>query len=104
MAIEISGRVNSPTPIKTASKTGAGEEKKLDAINTENDDKVALTTTVQEIKKTFETSSASPVDIDRVNAVKKAIADGSYSINAERIAAKLIQFEKLMPSENNASL
>ncbi|MGZ5619941.1 MAG: flagellar biosynthesis anti-sigma factor FlgM [Methylobacter sp.] len=103
MAIEISGIVNSPTPIKTASKTGGiDDEKKIDSINTENDDKVALTTTVQEIKKAFGSSSASPVNTDRVNAVRKAIADGNYSINAEKIAKKLIQFEKLMPPENNS--
>ncbi|HEY8035343.1 MAG TPA: flagellar biosynthesis anti-sigma factor FlgM [Methylobacter sp.] len=102
MAIEISGIVNSPTPIKTASKTGVDNEKKIDSINTENDDKVALTTTVQEIKKAFGSSSASPVNTDRVNAVRKAIADGNYSINAEKIAKKLIQFEKLMPPENNS--
>lgn len=103
MAIEISGKVNSPILIKGTSKSGADEdEKKVAIANTESGDSVALTTTAQEIKKAFGSSSASPVDIDRVNAVRKAIIDGNYSINAEKIAKKLIQFEKLIPPENNS--
>jgi negative regulator of flagellin synthesis FlgM len=55
----------------------------------------------QGIKKAFEASpSIAIVDADRVAAVKKALADGSYQINAERIAGKMIQYEKLMPQDN----
>lgn len=102
MAIEITGRTNSLTPIKTPPKPGVDGEKKVAVTNTEKGDSVALTTTTQEIKKAFGSSSALPVDIDRVNSIKKALADGSYSINAEKVAKKLMQFEKLMPQENNA--
>ncbi len=55
----------------------------------------------QEIKKAFElSSSVSIIDVDRVAAVKKALADGSYQVNAEKIAEKMIQYEKLMPQDN----
>ena len=101
MAIEITGRTNSPTPIKTSPKAEVDGERKVVAKNTEEADSVALTSTVQEIKKTFGSSSASPVDIDRVNSVKKALADGSYQINAENVAQKMIQFEQLMPQKNS---
>jgi negative regulator of flagellin synthesis FlgM len=101
MAIEITGRTNSPTPIKTPPKNGVDGEKKVAVATTEKDDSVALTTTTQEIKKAFGSSSASPVDIDRVNSVKKALADGTYSVNAEKVAKKMIQFEKLMHEENS---
>jgi negative regulator of flagellin synthesis FlgM len=101
MAIEITGRTNGPTQIQTPPKASIDGEKKVTVTNTENDDSVALTSATQEIKKTLGSSSASPVDIDRVNSVKKALADGSYSINAEKVAQKLVQFEKLMPQENS---
>jgi len=98
MVIEITGRPNSPAPIKTAPKAGVDGEKKVTVTaSTEKDDVVALTTATQEIKKAFGSSSASPVDIDRVNSIKKALADGSYQIDAEKVAKKLIAFEKSMP-------
>jgi negative regulator of flagellin synthesis FlgM len=97
MAIEVTGRTNSPTPIKTTPKAGVDGEKKVAVTTPENHDVVALTTATQEIKKAFGSSSASPVDIDRINSIKKALADGSYQIDAEKVAKKLIEFEKLMP-------
>lgn len=103
MAIEITSKTNSSIPIKTPQKTGVEAEKKVAATtNTEKTDSVALTATTQEIKKAFGSSSALPVDIERVNSIKKALADGSYSINAEKVAKKLVQFEKLLSQENNA--
>ncbi|MFU8787613.1 MAG: flagellar biosynthesis anti-sigma factor FlgM [Methylobacter sp.] len=103
MTIEISGRANNPTPIKSTLKpNGIESEKKVaTATDTQKDDSVALTSATQEIKKTLGASSAAPVDIDRVGAIKKAVADGSYAINAEKIAKKLIQFEQLIPPENS---
>ncbi|MGZ8917275.1 MAG: flagellar biosynthesis anti-sigma factor FlgM [Methylobacter sp.] len=101
MAIEITGRTNNPTPIKTSPKTEVDGEKKVVVKNTDKVDSVALTSTTQEIKKAVGSSSASPVDIDRVNSVKKALADGSYQINTENVAQKMIQFEQLMPQKNS---
>lgn len=102
MAIEITGSTNSPIPIKTPPKSGIDGEKKVAITNPEtNDDKVALTTTTLEIKKTVGASSSSPMDIDRVNSIKQALTDGSYSINADKVAQKLIQFDKLMPEGNS---
>lgn len=103
MAIEITGRTSSPAFVKTSPKVGADTEKKVAVTNKEeNDDSVALTSATQEIKKAFSSSTASPVDVDRVSSVKKALAEGSYAINADRTAKKLIQFEKLIPQENSS--
>lgn len=101
MAIEITGRLNSPAPIKTPPKAGVDGEKKVAAASVEKIDSIALTATTQEIKKAFGSSPASSVDIDRVNAIKKALDEGSYQTNAEKVARKLIQFEKLMSQENS---
>jgi negative regulator of flagellin synthesis FlgM len=103
MAIEsITGRTNNQAAIKTAAKTEIDGQKTAATEAAVKDDSVAITALTQNIKKAFESSSAvSSVDIDRVAAVKKALADGSYPINAERIAEKMIQFEKLMPQDNS---
>ncbi|MDP2901997.1 MAG: flagellar biosynthesis anti-sigma factor FlgM [Methylovulum sp.] len=99
MTIEsITGRTQMPTAIKVATKAEADNGQKAAINNTENKGDIAITTMAQGIKKAFESSSAtSSVDLDRVNSVKKALAEGSYPINAERIAKKMIQFEMTLP-------
>ncbi|MEY3807284.1 MAG: Anti-sigma-28 factor, FlgM [Pseudomonadota bacterium] len=101
MTIGITGRTTSLTTPKTPTKTEIEGEKKTAIANTEKNDSIALTTATQEMKKTMGSSSASPVDIDRVNAVKKAITDGNHTINAENVAKKMIQFEKLIQQKNS---
>jgi negative regulator of flagellin synthesis FlgM len=101
MAIEINGRTNSPAPLKTTPKTGVDNTQKVAVTPTKKDDSVALTSATQEIKKAFGSSSPLPVDIDKVNSIKKALADGSYQIDAEKVAKKLVQFEQLIPQENS---
>jgi negative regulator of flagellin synthesis FlgM len=100
MAIEISNKINTFQSTKMPSKTSVEGDKSVPSATTEKTDSIALTTASQEIKKAVGSSSAAPVNIDKVNSIKQALADGSYSINAEQIAKKLIQFEKLMPQEN----
>ena len=97
MAIEINGTPKSQATFKTPPKAGVESDKKAAATQTEKIDSVALTATTQEIKKTLGSASAAPVDIDKVNSIKKALADGSYSVNAEQVAKKLIQFEQSLP-------
>lgn len=101
MAIEINGRMNSPVPLKTTPKTGVDSGQKVAVLPTKKDDSVALTNATQEIKRALGSSSASPVDIDKVNSIKKALADGSYQVDAEKVAKKMLQLEKLMPQENS---
>ncbi|MDO9169684.1 MAG: flagellar biosynthesis anti-sigma factor FlgM [Methylobacter sp.] len=102
MAIEINGRMNSPVPLKTTPKTGVDSGQKVAVAPTKKDDSVALTNATQAIKKAFGSSSSSPVDTDKVNSIKKALADGSYQVDAEKVAKKMLQLEKLMPQENSA--
>ena len=101
MTIEsITGRAHTPLTIKTNQKAEIDSGKKAAIKNTERNDSIAITAMAQGIKKAFESSSSvsvAVVDADRVAAVKQALADGSYQINAERIAEKMIQYEKLMP-------
>ena len=58
-------------------------------------DRVDITAVAKEITKAFESSKSTPViNEERVNAVKKALEEGSYPINAEKIAAKMVQMER----------
>ena len=102
MTIEsITGKTHTPPTIKTTQKNEIDSGKKASIKSAERNDSIEITAMAQGIKKAFESSSsASIVDVDRVAAVKKALADGSYQINAERIAEKMIQYEKLMSQDN----
>jgi len=103
MAIDsVTGKINNLTTLKPAPKTDLEGAKKPTVSSSENTDRVALTTATQEIKKAFESSSSQPpVDMDRVASVKKALAEGTYSINAERIAKKMIQLEGPKPQDDS---
>lgn len=92
MAIEITSRTNSPVFVKTPNKNKLEEDNKAIDLTSKKEE-VALTSASQEIQKTVESPSSTPVDINRVNEVKKALANGSYTINPTRIAEKMIQFE-----------
>lgn len=102
MTIEsITGGSQTVFTIKKNQKTEIDSEKSASVKNTEKSDSVEITAMAQRIKKAFESSSsATIIDTDRVAAVKKSLADGSYKVNAERIAEKMIQYEKLMPQDD----
>jgi negative regulator of flagellin synthesis FlgM len=98
----IPGKTQPPLPIKAAPKPETDSTKETTTSKSEKHDSVVITALAKEIHKSFESSAASSaVDLNRIAAVKKALADGSYSINAEKIAKKMIQFEKLMPNDNS---
>jgi negative regulator of flagellin synthesis FlgM len=98
MAIEsISGRTRTPLTTQPVQKTEIDSGNKA-AKQSEKSDSIAITGVAQGIKKAVESSaSVDVVDVERVASVKKALAEGSYQINAEKIAKKMIQFEKLLP-------
>ena len=97
----ITGRINTAPAIKTPSKAGIDSGKEAPVKSAGTDDSITITALAQGIQKVLEsTSSATSVDVDRVAAVKKALDDGSYQVNGERIASKMIQYEKLMPQDN----
>lgn len=102
MTIEsITGRKPTPLTIKTTQKAEIDSGKIASVKSAERNDSIAITAMAQGIKKAFESSSTlSIVNVDRVAAVKQALADGSYQINAESIAEKMIQSEKQMHQDN----
>lgn len=57
-------------------------------------DSVSVTDKASRLLALEDTLASLPVvDHEKVAAIKQAIADGSYQVNSERIAAKLIAFE-----------
>lgn len=98
MTIEsITSRAQTPLTLKTPKKTDTSIG--ITSIpSVEKNDSVAITTVAQDIKQAVASSSSgSNIDINKVTAVKNALANGSYQINAESIAKKMIQYESLMP-------
>lgn len=62
-----------------------------------SDDTVRISDTAQALQRSVgENNRDADVDSDRVAQIKAAIADGSYKINNERIADRMLQFEKLL--------
>ncbi len=106
MAIELikNGAVNTTSPVKPHSKNGtngksfeltlSSETTKVVATGepTTGADRVVLTNTFNEIKKNVNFSRESGVDMDKVARLKKAIENGTYEINPDRIAAKMMQY------------
>ena len=62
-------------------------------------DTVTLTDTAARLRDLGNTLSALPVsDTQRVEEVKKAVEDGTYTVDAGRVAHKMIELEKLLNS------
>jgi len=60
-------------------------------------DQVTLTPEARQLKALEEKVNDLPVvDSDRVNAVRAALASGSYEIDTQRIAGKLMSFERAL--------
>jgi negative regulator of flagellin synthesis FlgM len=98
MAIDgITGKTRAPMTGNAGQKTEVESINKASIKQAEKTDSIAITDVAQAIKKTLQSSSsATLVDMKRVAAVKSALADGSYKVNADKIAEKMIQHESLM--------
>jgi negative regulator of flagellin synthesis FlgM len=69
-----------------------GSEVAAPAATIENADRVVFTNVIQEMRKRIDTSSEQTIDTEKVVRIRQAIEDGTYVINPERIAAKILSF------------
>lgn len=89
----LTGRHNVVSP----SKSTSNEKVQSTDVQTtlKENDKVDITTVAQKITEAFESSKTTPaIDEKHVKEVKKAIMEGTYPINAEEIARKMIEMER----------
>lgn len=91
----MSSKINSLPPIGSTPDVSAiaarkAEAPKKDAIATDTDS-LELTPSARALG---EGASEAPVDVHRVEKLRQAIADGSYRVDADRIAGKLLDIER----------
>ncbi len=106
MAIEFNGIPPSKPP-KTGGeaqvKTGR-EDTKAQQGESERpaaSDKISLTDAVSRLKELEQRFADLPIaDSKRVAALQKAIADGSYKVDAERVAQELLALEGTLNTHN----
>ncbi len=96
MAIQSVNNVNAAnvaTQTKSANKNSLETNKQPDNLATDAD--TINISTAQGIKKAVDvgTSSAAVVDETRVAEIKAAIQAGTYKINPDRVAEKMMQLE-----------
>ena len=106
MAIEFNGLPPSQPPKtggETQVKTG-GEDTKAKQGESERPtaaDKISLTDTLSRLQKLEQRLADLPVvDSQRVEALKKAIAEGSYKVDADRVAQELLALEGTLYTHN----
>ena len=88
----LTGRHNVVSP----SKSTPNEKVQSTDVQTtrKENDNVDITTVAQKITEAFESSKTTlAIDEKHVSEVKKAIMEGTYPINAEEIARKMIEME-----------
>jgi len=99
MSINVRGATGKPanaTTNKTKAATGGNAAKGVSssASNTENDS-VELTEEASRIQKIENSLASIPVvDPGRVKAIGDALEDGSYRVDAEKVADKIIEIEQ----------
>ena len=96
----MSSKINSLPPIGSTPEVSAiaarkAEAPKKDAIATDTDS-LELTPSARALG---ESAGEAPMNMHRVERLRQAIADGSYRIDADRIAGKLLDIERGSPGE-----
>lgn len=96
MVNKIDGVSGQRPPAANPSQSARAERAEADraAAPASTTDQLSLTSSAQLLKELAEAVAASPaVDRDRIDAIRQAIADGSYDVDAQRIADKLLKLE-----------
>jgi len=94
MTIQSLGKTNNvvlPTKSSQSDKVKSSNDQTTSKLQ----DNVEITAAGKEITKTFESSkTTAPVNQERIDSIRQSLNEGTYSINAEQIAEKMIQIER----------
>jgi len=104
MTIDINGlstpKVHAPTDDSQLKQSAEKQQANTETGQSSTADTVSLSDNALQLGKLDNTSIAAPVvDAKRVEQIKQAIENGSYEVNAEKVADKLMQFESILKSE-----
>ncbi len=100
MAIKISTPQQTTHVAKATSKEKAGTTENVKQQNVNHNDSLKFTETVQDLKLAFAKLESVPVvNAERVKEARDAISSGTYIIDAEKIAEKMIQIEQSLPED-----
>ena len=87
-------------PLKGSNSSGAvadksqGEGSTASASTSQTGDHVTLTDSARSLQRIEQAVAQAPVvNTSKVAAVKQAVSDGTYKIDAGRVAGKILQFE-----------
>lgn len=99
MSIDITGLPNNKTTNERSSavkKDSANSEaSKTERADVSTADTVSLTGTAEKLRKLEAALSELPVaDEERIEGIRRAVANGTYEIDAQRIADKMLDFER----------
>ncbi len=85
-------KVTPPAQAATGAAAPAKKEAAATATSTASSGGVAVTvsTAVRTLEQANRREAAADIDTDKVNAVRQAIEDGTYVVNPEAIADKLL--------------
>jgi negative regulator of flagellin synthesis FlgM len=100
VATKISGYPSEPIAPLKGSTTGnvaadkAQAEASSPAATSQTGDHLTLTSAAQSLQKLSEAVAKAPVvNASKVASIKQAVSDGTYQIDAGRVAGKLLDFE-----------
>lgn len=110
MVIDFNRPSNASTPANTGRTSNAQSGARNEAVGAKNSGDSSVSNNSAETSKSGESVHLSPeaqqlqsigeklnelpsVDKERVAQIKQAIADGSYKVDAQRVAGKLLNFE-----------
>jgi len=103
MSIDINGissaKVHAPPDDGNVKQQSEQTQAKTETGVPSTADTVSISDNAAQLGKIGNSIDASPVvDAKRVEQVKQAISDGSYKVDAAKVADKLMQFESILKS------